>query len=84
MAQVKKEQADIAARLQDAWLRHMEKLLDEGTATSTDLATLARLLMSNGWSLDPAQLPQSLKDMIPGLPKAGELDDDDDVVGRIA
>jgi hypothetical protein len=55
------EQIDIAERLQGKWLRHMEKLLDAGTITSTDLATLGRLLMANGWSLDPSKLSESLR-----------------------
>lgn len=67
------------------WLKHMEKLLDSGEITSTDMATLARVLLQNGWSLDESRLPQSLRDKMPGLPPAGSLDDDDeDVIGKIA
>lgn len=85
MAQVKLAHVELAERLQTKWLEKMERLIDSGDVTSTDLATLSRVFMSNGWSLDPSQLPQSLKDAIPGLPKAGDLDDDDvDVVGKIA
>lgn len=58
----KKEQIEIAERLQLKWLRTMERMLDEGTVSATDMATLARVLSSNGWSIDPHQLPQSLKD----------------------
>jgi hypothetical protein len=58
------EQIDVAERLQGKWLKHMEKLLDSGTITSTDLATLARLLMANGWQIDPAKLPEKLRDKL--------------------
>ena len=60
-------QIEIAERLQLKWLEHMEELLkgdgDEGM-TSTDLATLARVLMHNGWTIDPAKLPQGLREKI--------------------
>lgn len=55
------EQIEIAERLQGKWLQHMEKMLDAGTITSTDMATLARILLANGWALDPAKLPSSLR-----------------------
>jgi hypothetical protein len=58
------EQIDIAERLQGKWLLHMERLLDSGTITSTDLATLGRLLMANGWSLDPSKLPEGLRNKL--------------------
>ena len=54
------EQVEVAERLQTKWLLHMEKLLDSGTITSTDMATLARLLMASGWSLDPSKVPEKL------------------------
>ena len=57
-------QVDIAERLQMKLLQRLEHLLDEGEITSTDLATLARLLMSNGWSIDPTKMPQGIKDKI--------------------
>ena len=61
------DQIDISKRLQVLWLTHMEKLLDSGTITSTDMATLARVLLHNGWSLDPKQLPKSLRDLMTPL-----------------
>jgi hypothetical protein len=42
----------------------MERALENGTITSTDLATLARVLLANGWALDPTRLPTSLKDKL--------------------
>jgi hypothetical protein len=68
------EQLDIAERLQGKWLKHMERLLDSGTITSTDMATLARLLMANGWALDPSKLSPKLRDkLIDSIPE-GEFD----------
>lgn len=54
-------QIEIAERLQLKWLERMETLLDSGEITSTDLATLARVLLSNGWNLDPQALPEGLR-----------------------
>lgn len=64
------QQINIAARLQLLWLERMESMLtdedDEGNSlmTSTDMATLARVLMHNGWRFDPNKLPQALRDKI--------------------
>jgi hypothetical protein len=64
MSSSNEEQVGIAARLQSKLLHHFEKLLTEGTATSTDLATIARMLIANGWSFDPARMPRQLKDLM--------------------
>jgi hypothetical protein len=79
-----KTQLSTSERLQEKWLTHMEKLLDSGTITSTDMATLARVLLANGWSLDPKKLPSGLRDKLTrGMdPKAFD-DDDEAVAGRI-
>jgi hypothetical protein len=50
--EVQKKQMAFIPRLQMMTLEHFEKLLKEGTITSTDLATLVRLLVHNGWVLD--------------------------------
>jgi hypothetical protein len=63
------EQVDVAERLQGKWLMHMERLLDNGTITSTDMATLCRWLMANGWSLDPSKMPQKLRNLIADMPE---------------
>jgi hypothetical protein len=55
------EQTDLAETLQGKWLRHMDKMFDAGTITSTDMATLARVLLTNGWTLDPSKLPAGLR-----------------------
>jgi hypothetical protein len=54
-------QLELTERLQDKLLRRFETLLDEGTITSTDMATLTRLLLMSGWNLDRAKIPQSLQ-----------------------
>lgn len=85
MAKDNAEQIEIAERLQLKWLKHMETLLDAGTISPTDGATLARVLLANGWNLDPARLPKGLRDKIPQLPAATDVDEEDErIVGRIA
>jgi hypothetical protein len=65
-------QIAIAKRLQTKWLQKMEFLLDHGLATSTDLATLSRVLLQNGWTLDERKLPKGLQGML----KQVEFDED--------
>jgi len=62
--QEKQKQIETASRLQTKWLEHMERLLDSDTITSTDLSTLAKFFMQNGWSVDPQKLPQGLRDKL--------------------
>ncbi len=64
MALANKDQVEIAARLQLKWLERMEQLLESGEITSTDMATLARVLLSNGWNLDPQTIPTSLREKL--------------------
>lgn len=70
-------------RLQDLWLGHMERLLQDGSATSTDLATLARVLMANGWCLDRSRLPTGLSEKLLSKLDPSTLDEDDAVIARI-
>ena len=70
------EQVAIAQRLQTKWLRHMDRLLEAGTITSTDMATLARVLLTNGWTVDPKKLPRSLQDMLTKHVRPEEFEDD--------
>lgn len=74
----REEQLEATERLQAAWLRRMTTMLEDGTITSTDMATLARVLMHNGWSLDPATLPKNLRDKI--TTTNPDFDDDEDVI----
>ena len=76
------KQLEIAGRLQTKWLEHMEKLIDNGQITPTDMSTLERFLRNNGWSLDPARLPKGLRDKLTSHVATDEFDDDD-IVGSI-
>lgn len=73
------EQANFADRLQAKWLRHIEWLLDKHLITSTDLATLSRVLMKNGWQFDMARLPKNLQDKLTSHVDFG-TDDEEDIV----
>lgn len=75
MASDKKSQLAQVERLQELWLDEMVKRIESGTATSQDLATLARFLGNNGWSLDPSKLPESLQSKLTSPISAEELDD---------
>lgn len=84
--EAKQTQLEIAERLQLKWLKRMEALLDDATITSTDLATLNRFLMANGWTLDPSKLPKNLRDKMTSHVSPEDLDEEDEaaVVGKIA
>jgi hypothetical protein len=56
-----KEQTEIAERLQLKLLQLYEAKLNDGSITDTGMGNLQRLLSHNGWSLDPAALPEGLK-----------------------
>ena len=77
MEDPKNAQIAIAERLQLKLLRRFEALLDSGELQATDAATLARLLMSNGWSIDPGKVPASLRGILTASISAAELDEDD-------
>jgi hypothetical protein len=64
MATPQKEQIIVTERLQLILLKDFERIFADGTATPTDRATLARLLGANGWSLDPSELPEGLRDKV--------------------
>lgn len=76
-------QVSTAERLQAKWLTRMEKMLDDGTATSTDMATLMRFLVANGWNIDPARLPQGLRDKLTTHLSPEDLDEEDAIAGHI-
>lgn len=60
----KKEHIEKAEKLQDLLLDNFIKLFQENEATATDRATAIRFLTDNGWDLDPARVPQELKDKL--------------------
>lgn len=70
-----KQQVAIAERLQLKWLERMEKLLDEGSITSTDMATLAKVLRDSGWTLDATKLPEKLRNKLTSEVSPEELVD---------
>lgn len=76
----KEKQIAISERLQTRWLEHMETLLTTGAITSTDLATLSRFLMANGWTLDATRLPQGLRDKLTSGIKPEDFGNDGDVI----
>jgi len=71
----REKQLEIAERLQLKLLERFEMLLDKGTITSTDLATLCKLLSQNGWQLDPLKLPKGLRDKLTEHIDPSEFDD---------
>lgn len=71
------EQLDLAEKAQAMLLRTYIKRLKEGTISGTELGNLQRLLATNGWSLDPSQLPQELSGMLTTKLDPSVLDDDD-------
>lgn len=77
MSDRRQRQIELAERLQDLLLRDFESQLSSGEMSPTDRATLARLLMQNGWTLDPSKLPQGLQGMLTTQVDPEELDDDD-------
>lgn len=72
----KAKQIEIAERLQLKLLEHFEKQLNDGTIQATDAATLARLLMANGWSIDPVKVPARLRDILTQGIDATKIDED--------
>jgi len=64
--------ADIAKRLQDKLMEAYEKLLDGNAMTAQDRKNLQDLLIRNGWTFDPRELPKALRDQLGDLPKFDE------------
>lgn len=75
MSDETQEQIEIAKRLQIKWLRRMEAMLDSGEITSTDMATLAKVLRDSGWTLDATKLPEKLRNKLTDLTSPDELAD---------
>lgn len=60
----KRSHVEIAEGLQDSVLLEFEKKLENGSMTSTDLRTLASILIANGWTFDPARVSRPLSDLV--------------------
>ena len=78
------KQITLLARLQTLWLKHMEALLESGACTSTDLATLYRVLRDNGWQLDPTKLPKGLAEKLTKHVDPKSFEDEDTKVFPIS
>ena len=63
----KQQQMELIEKLKLKVLQHLDRRLDEGVISGTEVATLISLLKDNGWVLDESQLPGSLKDKVGGL-----------------
>lgn len=74
----KQEHIELAARLQDKLLQYYEKKLDANLLTDTGAANLQRLLMVNGWSLDPNKLSDNLKGKLTQSLDSMNLSDEDE------
>jgi hypothetical protein len=80
-----KEQIAIAERIQMKLLERWEKLLNSDEITAAEVAVVTKMLRDSGWTLDPAQLPQGVRDKLTAkIDPTQWADDDADVVGKIA
>jgi hypothetical protein len=73
----KRKQIELAEKLQLMLLQDFNEQLTNKTLTPTDRATLARLLMQNGWSIDPALLPKGLRGVLTDKVDASVISEDD-------
>lgn len=73
---VKPQQVERAQRLQDLLLAHYESRLSDGSISGTEVASLQRLLLTGGWTLDPDQLPKDLRERIKGLAEVPSTEDE--------
>lgn len=76
----KEKQISLAEQLQAMTLRLLADRVENRTISDTGLATIIRLLVSQGWSLDPATVKQNLKDMLTTTVDPKELDEELDNV----
>jgi hypothetical protein len=73
----KEEQLALSERLQTKLLRDFERILDDQTATAADRAVIFKFLHANGWNVDPAAIPQSVRGVLAANLDPNALDDDD-------
>lgn len=71
------EQVRIAEALQTKLLKRWEKILDNDTITPPEVATLTRMLMANGWDVDPSRLSQGLRDKLSAIVSSKDFEDAD-------
>lgn len=77
MAEIDKEQAEQAKRLQKLLLDHYEKGLVAGSISAGEVAALQKLLVHNGWNINVNDLPQGVKDKLLSDVDPSKFDDDD-------
>lgn len=51
----------LAEELQELVLKHAKEKLIDGTISAGEFSTVVKLLMDQGWSFDPNDLPSDLK-----------------------
>jgi hypothetical protein len=71
------KQVAIAERLQTKLLERWERILANDTITPTEVATLTRMLMANGWDVDPSRLSQGLRDKLTAIVSSKDFEDAD-------
>jgi hypothetical protein len=77
MTDVKVDQVQTAELLQDLVLSRFKELLEAKDETQTDRSTLVKLLMANGWTLDPADVAEKLGDFVTKKVDPKSFDDED-------
>lgn len=70
-------QIALAEKLQGLLLNEYVRRLEAGSISDTGMGNLQKLLLENGWSLDPQKLPQGLRDKLTSNMNPTELTDDD-------
>lgn len=62
----RRENAELMAEVQKLWLESMKEKLAAGEINSTDMATLARVLLAGGMmpNFDDLEVPEELKDKL--------------------
>lgn len=77
MVDNKTQQVEIAEALQLQLLQWFKDHMESEQMTATDRATLARLLMQNGWTIDPAKLPEELRNKLTTDLRPEDFDDEE-------
>jgi hypothetical protein len=76
------EQIGKVEQLQDLLLDDWIAAIKDKRATATDRATIARFLVQQGWSVDPSQIPQELRDVLTSRRRFDEDLSDDETGAR--
>lgn len=71
---------ELMKRIRRKMLEHWYEMLENGSISATDMATITRLASQNGWVLDETRLPSRLKDKLTAHYDPSAPDADDKVV----